>query len=116
MPAAFCATGPFNSAFALGAGSNATTDGDFLFVPGSFDTAIAVGTNDVVTAGAFVSTGPTPFPVGSPAASTPPLSWALAAPPSPALLTLLPAITTSPPSSTTCSARLLPAPTAWSTS
>ena len=66
MPAAFCATGPFNSAFALGAGSNATTDGDFLFVPGSFDTAIAVGTNDVVTAGAFVSTCRTRLPVGSP--------------------------------------------------
>jgi PE family len=60
------ATGPFNSAFALGAGSNATTDGGFLFVTGSFDTAIAVGTNDVATAGAFVSTAPLPYPVGSP--------------------------------------------------
>jgi hypothetical protein len=49
------ATGPFNSAFALGAGSNATTDGLFPFGPGIFDTAIAVGTNDVATAGAFVS-------------------------------------------------------------
>ncbi|MGA9676196.1 MAG: PE family protein [Mycobacterium sp.] len=49
------ATGPFNTAFALGAGSNATTDGLFPFGPGIFDTAIAVGTNDVATAGAFVS-------------------------------------------------------------
>jgi hypothetical protein len=67
------ATGFLNSAFALGAGSNATVVGNFLFFPGIFDTAIAVGTNDVATAGPieFGVTPPlpplfpTPLPFGA---------------------------------------------------
>jgi hypothetical protein len=53
--------GVFNCAFALGGGSDATANPGF-FGGGEFDTAIAVGTNDVAVAG-----GSTPFwPPGGP--------------------------------------------------
>jgi hypothetical protein len=49
------ASGFFNFAFALGAGSDATTLAGGVFAPvGSFNTAIAVGTNDVAVAGGSI--------------------------------------------------------------
>jgi hypothetical protein len=49
------ASGFFDSAFALGAGSDATALAGGVFVPvGSFNTAIAIGTNDVAVAGGSI--------------------------------------------------------------
>jgi hypothetical protein len=46
--------GIFSSAFALGADSDATVIANPVFYAGTFDTAIAVGTNDVAVAGGSI--------------------------------------------------------------
>jgi hypothetical protein len=59
-------SGVFNCAFALGAGSDATVNAGPVYYLGvcEFDTAIAVGTNDVAVAGG--SPVPPPYPPGGP--------------------------------------------------